>query len=176
MSFSLIADREFGRFTEITPEYLNKNGITLLLADLDNTVAERSSHLPTDEVRKWKAALDASGITFMIVSNNHSGVRVENYCKALGAPYIGRAGKPGKRGIERAMELAGASPDETAFVGDRVMTDVLGANRCGITSYIVRQVGGLESPWHRLCYTLQLPFRLPARRRRRKEAEKEYKA
>jgi len=176
MSFSLVADREFRRFTEITPEYLNNNGITLLLADLDNTLAERSSHAPTDEVRRWKSALGAAGIRLMVVSNNRSGERVENYCRDLGIPYIGHAGKPGGRGIRRAMELAGAGAGETALVGDRVTTDVLGANRCGITSYIVRQVGGLKSPWHRLCYTLQLPFRLPARKRRREEAEKEGKA
>jgi HAD superfamily phosphatase (TIGR01668 family) len=176
MSFSLVADREFGRFTEITPEYLEKNGITLLLADLDNTLAVRSSHSPTDEVRRWEASLRAAGIRLMVVSNNRSGERVENYCRALGVPYIGHAGKPGRRGIERAMALAGASAAETAMVGDRVTTDVLGAKRSGITAYIVRQIGGLKSPWHRFCYTLQLPFRLPARRRRREEAEKETKA
>ena len=39
MSFLLFPDLLFDRFDELTPEYLAKKGVKLLLCDLDNTLA-----------------------------------------------------------------------------------------------------------------------------------------
>ena len=38
MSFSLIPDRLFDCYGQITPEYLKSQGVTLLLSDLDFTL------------------------------------------------------------------------------------------------------------------------------------------
>lgn len=45
-------------------------GVKLLLADLDNTLAPYGVAEPDDQVREWKEALAAAGITLFILSNS----------------------------------------------------------------------------------------------------------
>ena len=74
MPFSLVPDRVFDRYADITPAYLSERGVTLLLSDLDFTLAAKSTRRPDQPLRDWIAGLKAAGIDFMIVSNNRSGV------------------------------------------------------------------------------------------------------
>lgn len=169
MSFLLFPDLVFDCFTELTPAYLKQKGIRLLLTDLDNTLALHETARPTEEVRRWVEDLTAAGIQVMIVSNNRSPARVEAYCSDLGIPYVGHAGKPKRGRLLEAMRRGGASPETTALLGDQIFTDVLGARRCGFHAFCVEPVCGRDSLWHWTAYWLQNPFRVTARRRRRKE-------
>lgn len=63
MPFSLIPGRIFAHYREVTPEYLKKQEITLLLSDLDFTLAPKSVRSPDAELRAWIAALGAEGIS-----------------------------------------------------------------------------------------------------------------
>ena len=132
MSFSLIPDRLFDCYGQITPEYLKSQGVTLLLSDLDFTLAAKSTRRPDQPLRDWIAQLHAAGITFMIVSNNRSGSRVTEFCADLGVSYQGHAGKPSTKGLEAAMERAGADRAHTAMLGDKLLTDVLAARRANV--------------------------------------------
>ena len=98
MPFSLVPDRIFDTYAQITPEYLRSRDITLLLSDLDFTLAAKKTRRPDQPLRDWIEALDRAGIRFMIVSNNRSGSRVTEFCADLGVPYQGHAGKPSTRG------------------------------------------------------------------------------
>ena len=53
MSFLLFPDLMFDTYTELTPAYLKEKGVTLLLSDLDNTLALHETARPTDAVRAW---------------------------------------------------------------------------------------------------------------------------
>ena len=165
MPFSLIPDRVFARYADITPEYLQQQGITLLLSDLDFTLAAKRTRRPDQPLRDWIAALDAAGIRFMVVSNNRSGSRVTEFCADLGVPYQGRAGKPSPRGLEAAMRRAGADPAHTAMLGDKLLTDMLAANRCGVLALMVEPVGGAVTAWQKALHALQEPFKGVCRRR-----------
>lgn len=46
-------------------------------------------------------------------------------------------GKPGAIMFEEALRRLGAKPDNTAMVGDRLETDILGAQRAGLTTILV---------------------------------------
>lgn len=167
MSFSLVPDMLFGHFSQITPEELRQRGITLLLSDLDYTLAAKSTRRPDEQVKLWIGALQAAGIEFMIVSNNRSGKRVHEFCAQLGVPYQGRAGKPSPRGLYAAMERAGRTPSSTAMLGDKLLTDVLAAKRAGVLALMVEPVGGAVTPWQKVLHALQRPLkaRCPADRR-----------
>ena len=52
MSVSLIPDVLLDRYAQLTPEWLKKRGITLLLSDLDYTLAPKSVRRPDDELKK----------------------------------------------------------------------------------------------------------------------------
>ena len=54
--------------------------------------------------------------------------------------YIYRANKPSRTGYEKAMELMGTTKENTVFVGDQLFTDVWGAKRTGILSYLVKPI------------------------------------
>jgi len=122
----------------ITPERLQKKGITLLLLDLDNTLSPYSEDLPPERVLEWMDALKKAGITPYIISNNASEERVRNYAAACEIPYVARAGKPSPKPVQEAMKALGKERAETALMGDQIFTDVLAAKRAGVTAIVVK--------------------------------------
>ena len=172
MSFSLVPDRLFDCYREITPEYLKAQGITLLLSDLDFTLAAKSTRRPEQALRDWIEVLEDAGIAFMIVSNNRSGERVTEFCADLGVPYQGHAGKPSTRGLCAAMQRAGAKKEQTAMLGDKLLTDMLAANRAGVLALMVEPVGGAVTTWQKVLHGLQAPFKSVCRRRMAENAGK----
>lgn len=155
----LVPDWIFNDYSDVTPQLLEELGITLLLADLDFTLAPKSVREPDDAVRAWLAELKAAGITVMILSNNRSPRRVRSYCSTLGIDFVGHAQKPARTGYRRAMQRCGASPGETAMLGDKLLTDCLGARRSGILSLAVEPKGGAVGPWQKVLHALQEPFK-----------------
>lgn len=159
MPFSIVPDAVFRAYGEITPEYLARRGITLLLSDLDYTLAPKSARHPDQAVKDWIAALRDAGISFMIVSNNRSGKRVEDFCAGLGILYQGHVGKPNPRGLFAAMARVGTPPGHTAMLGDKLLTDVLAANLAGMLALMVEPAGGAATPWQKVLHAMQAPFK-----------------
>jgi len=159
MPFSIVPDAVFEAYGDITPEYLARRGVTLLLSDLDFTLAPKSTRHPDQAVKDWIAALREAGIGFMIVSNNRSGKRVTDFCQELGVPYQGHAQKPSPKGLFAAMVRAGTPPRRTAMLGDKLLTDVLAANCAGVLSLMVEPAGGAVTVWQRVLHALQAPFK-----------------
>ena len=83
----------------------------------------------------------------------------------LGIPYVGHAQKPRTTGFHRAMEQAGATAAETAMIGDKLLTDMLGANLAGVLALMVEPAGGPKGAWNRVLHALQAPFKAVCRRR-----------
>ena len=171
MPFSLIPDRLFPRYSDVTPALLRRLDIRLLLCDLDYTLAPRSVERPDKTLRVWLDACREAGVTVMILSNNRSTRRVETFCGELGIRYVGHAGKPSPKRYRQAMEQAGETPEHTAMLGDKLLTDVLGAKRAGITALMVEPLGGPAGAWKHVLHALQSPFKRIARRRCRKNYE-----
>ena len=147
MPFSLIPHRVFDHYGDITVQFLKDQGITLVLSDLDYTLAAKSTRRPDQALRNWIAELSAAGIKFVIISNNRSGTRVTEFCTDLGVPYQGHAGKPSTRGLKAAMAQAGTDRVHTAMLGDKLLTDMLAANRAGVLALMVEPVGGAVTVW-----------------------------
>ena len=159
MRFSLVPDALFSRYGDLTAAYLRSRGITLLLSDLDFTLAAKSTRRPDQPLRDWIAELREAGVDFMIVSNNRSGKRVTEFCADLGVGYQGHAGKPSTRGLEAAIRRAGRDRAHTAMLGDKLLTDMLAANRAGVLALMVEPVGGAVTLWQKVLHALQAPFK-----------------
>lgn len=155
----LTPDWVFDDFTAVTPEFLRTRGIKLLLTDLDFTLAPKSVKDPDDAVRAWLFALKEAGITVMILSNNRNPLRVRRYCATLDIDFLGHAEKPSRIGYRRAMKRCGVSAGETAMLGDKLLTDCLGAHRAGVAALMVEPKGGAVGPWQKVLYALQEPFK-----------------
>jgi len=169
MPFSLVPDRIFDDYAAVTPTLLRDLGVSLLLSDLDFTLAAKATRHPDRALKDYIAALRDAGIGFMIVSNNRSGERVTEFCAELGVPYQGRAGKPSPRGIFAAIDRAECTPAHSAMLGDKLLTDCLAAKRAGILALTVEPVGGAVTAWQKVLHALQAPFKAVCRRRMREK-------
>ena len=166
MPFSFVPDDLFDVYTQVTPDYLRRRNIKLLLSDLDFTLATKKTRRPDQTLLDWIDSLRQAGIGFIIVSNNRSGERVREFCGDLGIHYVGHAGKPRRGGLMAAMAQGGATPDTTAMLGDKLLTDALGARRCGFLTLTVEPVGGAVTFWQKVLHALQAPAKAACRRRK----------
>lgn len=160
----MLADQAVNSVFDLRPSALAEHGITLLLADLDNTLTPYSSEVPTEEIRAWKQELEEHGITLFVVSNSRKSTRVPNYCRALGIGCVRHAGKPKIKGFLEAMGTLGRRPEETLMVGDQIFTDVLGAKRAGLRVVLVEPIELAGNPGRYLRYAAEWPFRTLAKK------------
>lgn len=159
MAFSLTADMVCDSIYDLDLSALKEAGIRLLLADLDNTLVPYGVPLPTEAVCRWNEELKEAGITLFVLSNNRHADRPRIFSEALGIPFIGHAGKPGKAGFFKAMEQMGVAVHETAIVGDQIFTDTLGGNRAGVATILVKPIRLAGNPGRYVRYAAELPFR-----------------
>jgi len=166
MSFSLTPQHSFQEITDISPGFLERHGIKLLMLDLDNTIAAYGEHSPSDTVVRWTEELKIHGIELYIVSNSVRKRRVASIAEMLGVGAVMAARKPSRKGILKAIAETGFPPESSALVGDQVFTDTLAANRAGIVSIIVKP-RRYANPFLALRYALEAPFRAMCRNKNR---------
>ena len=131
------ADRKFERFEDVTPELLKKEGVKLLLCDLDNTLRLHSEKEPADELADWVEDLKTAGIKIIIISNNGRKKMMQKFCKPLGIDCVWWAKKPVSTKLTEAMDNYKITPDETAMLGDKWSTDVLAAKFAKVRAWQV---------------------------------------
>ena len=163
MRFSMRPERVYDGYEQIRGEELARRGIRLLLCDLDYTLAPKSQREPDETVRQWIDSMRRAGVEVMILSNNRSPARVERFCRDLGITYEGHAQKPSAKGFRRAMARVGVTPKETAMLGDKLLTDMLGAHIAGVLPLMVEPRGGAKGAWNKVLHGLQRPWKAAAR-------------
>ena len=157
LSYLLTPEYIFNTFEEVTPEFLLSHGITALLIDIDNTLAPYEQPEPDDRIRNWFDDLKSHGICAALISNNHP-PRVELFNKTLGLPAYADSGKPGSRAIRAAMKEMGSTTENTAGLGDQLLTDTLAVHRLGMISIIVPPIRDKKTPFFRFKRLLEKPF------------------
>lgn len=136
--------REYGR------------GVRGIIFDIDNTLVPHGAPADARAEALFKKLRD-TGFRTCLISNNHEG-RVKPFAERVGASYTCDAGKPLRKGYLAAMAAMETSPAETLFIGDQILTDVLGANNAGIRSFLVRPVAPETDPFQvRLKRILERP-------------------
>lgn len=131
-------DNEIASSYEIDYETLYQAGKRAIIFDVDNTLVPHGA--PADDRAKALfSRLHALGYQTLLLSNNKE-PRVKSFSDAVGSTYIFKAGKPGIRGYQRALEKLHATPETTIFVGDQLFTDVWGAKKAGIVTYLVKPI------------------------------------
>lgn len=121
---------------EITVETLQKNDIKGLVLDVDNTLIDIDRNM-NPKIKDWVDELKRAGIKLCIVSNTNKVDKVRKVSATLDLPYFYFAKKPFKGGFKKARALMELEFKNMAAVGDQIMTDVIGANRCKMFSILV---------------------------------------
>ena len=124
---------------DISIELLKKNNIKGIILDVDNTLINFEKKM-LDGAKEWIENLKKEGINFCILSNSNKVKKVETVAKNLDIPFIYFAKKPFKSGFKKAKEILQLDEKNIAAVGDQIMTDVIGANRCGMFSILVKPI------------------------------------
>ena len=129
----------FNNVTEITTKMLNQYQIKGIILDVDNTLVDYNK-VPLDGLDEWIDKMKKEKIKFCIVSNSNDKNKVEAIAKKLDIPYFYFAMKPMKRGFKKAKRLLQLESKNIAVVGDQILTDVWGANRCNMFSILVKPI------------------------------------
>ena len=122
---------------------LKRKGIAGLILDLDNTLVPWNGHAVFPEVRSWIDEAKKRGFNACIVSNNDAG-RGEKVREIFGLPAFWKAVKPRRRTFRKALDLLKLTPPQVAVVGDQIFTDILGGNRMGFYTILVRPLNKRE--------------------------------
>jgi len=122
---------------------LRAAGKRVLLFDLDNTLGRRGmEHLP-ERIIDFLSSLSERGFVVGVLTNRKRNAE-DPAVRTLRAhvPVVHAAGKPAGRGFRELLDLLDGSPADAVMIGDRRLTDILGANRLGIHSIRVRSRSG----------------------------------
>jgi uncharacterized protein len=130
--------------TAIDASFFEAHGVRGVILDLDNTLVPwRGVEIPAD-VADWVRRMRAASLRLCIVSNTHRPGRLRQLAAAFEIPYVPGSTKPRRRGFLQAAEMMGVTVDECAVVGDQVMTDIWGGNRCGMLTVLVDRLSDRE--------------------------------
>lgn len=124
-------------------ENLKNAGIKIVLFDLDNTIAPVISDAPSKKMKELFEEIKSIGIRPIILSNSNK-KRVEPFKDGLFVDAACSSRKPLKRKYKKILDVYNVKPSEVAAVGDQILTDVLGANRMGITSILINPISAVD--------------------------------
>ncbi len=124
---------------EIDYDYLHEKGIYNLIFDIDNTILPVNGMDVSKELQNLFSNLNKRGFNILIVSNNTK-ERVIPIAYKLETGYLFKADKPKKEAFEKALITLDGNIENTAMIGDQMLTDIKGANEFGIYSVLVDPV------------------------------------
>lgn len=123
---------------DVDYEGMYRSGFRGVIFDIDNTLVPHGAPADEKSIALFER-LRGIGLESVLLSNNKE-PRVKSFNDEVHSRYLYKAGKPGREGYRRAMELMGTTPETTFFVGDQLFTDVWGAKRTGILTYLVKPI------------------------------------
>ncbi len=164
MSFPLIPDKIVDSVYDLDLDALYEQGVRLILADLDNTIARYGEKDPSDRLKAWKRQIEGRGMTLFVLSNGRKPARSKRFCTGF-VPYISHASKPWSKNFHKAMELNRRKQSETIIVGDQIFTDIWGGHNAGIRAAVYVRAIALDTIFRKIRYGIEAPFRLLCRMR-----------
>lgn len=122
------------------------HGIQGVIVDLDNTLLAWNVLDHTDELSQWILELRNSGVQAFLLSNNTT-ERVRRVAEPLDIPFQANALKPRRDKFKIAIDYMQLPKEEIVVIGDQIMTDVIGANRKGLRSILVKPIVKSDIIW-----------------------------
>lgn len=154
---TLVPDRIFDTYRDITPEFLRSQGISALLIDIDNTLAPYEQPHHDEHHEAWFRAMSDAGIGCALISNNDAR-RVRTFAEGLNIPAYPDSGKPSRKYLRIALRELDVDASRAAVLGDQLLTDCLSARRMKMRAYIVPPIKDKTTLFFRFKRWLERPF------------------
>lgn len=133
-------DYYISHYSKLDLERLKRQGIKLLLCDIDNTLVAWNDPDSNEKVKQFLEDVKKAGVKVALVSNA-APHRARRFSKDLGVEKVFCLSfKPLPTNLKKAMKFYGVRPEETALMGDQLMTDILGANLAGVYSILTHPI------------------------------------
>lgn len=123
----------------INLEELKSKGIKNLLFDLDSTIMASKSGCYSAETKNWLERVKKD-FFIAIVSNNKKQAYIEKVKTCTDFPCVFCAHKPDTKAALEFIQKHGLKVSETAFIGDRPLTDILCGKRLGCLTILVDSI------------------------------------
>ena len=132
-------DSYYPSIYKIDYQILKKEKIDTLLFDIDNTITKVDDLNIPKETADLMENLKKQGFKILLFSNNHE-QRAKPVAKKLNLPLLSDAGKPTKEAYEKALNILNSNKENTAAIGDQLLSDIVGAKKYRIKAILVDQL------------------------------------
>jgi uncharacterized protein len=121
---------------DIDVEALQQLGIKGIILDWTNTLIPMNSVSASDSMKKWlKDVKSRYAIKLIVVSNSKPPAQGNELVNEI--PAMFEASKPKKKAFMAALDILGTQKNETAVIGNGIITDLWGGNRLGMYTIFV---------------------------------------
>jgi HAD superfamily phosphatase (TIGR01668 family) len=129
---------------------LQKANKKLLCFDLDNTLdpADNMTVEIDVEVKNALERIENLGFHVYIISNNSIKERVDSFKTLSGLEGIHFARKPFQKNYVNNEVISSYNKDEVVFIGDKIITDIIGGNLYGSTTILVDPLVVKKKKWY----------------------------
>lgn len=118
-------------------------GIKCILFDLDNTLVACNKNKPSRKLKDFIEKLKDMGFKIIIFSNSNK-KRLTPFKKVLEVDCSYSSKKPFQGKFKKVLREYKYSQSEVAIIGDQLLTDVLGGNRMGIFTVLIKPISSKE--------------------------------
>lgn len=134
-----VPDLYYKNIYEIPYSRLKNKKIKTLLFDLDNTIIPAHEKIVSLKVKNLFQRLKKDGFHIIIFSNSPKS-RLQIFEKSLHVKTNALSFKPSQRGFQKVFQKYHLVCEETAIIGDQILTDILGGNTYGILTILVTPI------------------------------------
>ncbi|MDQ0900920.1 MULTISPECIES: YqeG family HAD IIIA-type phosphatase [unclassified Paenibacillus] len=121
---------------DIDGDKLLRAGIKGIIFNWSNTLIPKNSVSASDSMKKWlKDFKSRYSIKLIIVSNSKPPAQGTELVNEI--PALFEASKPKKKAFMAALDILGTRKNETAVIGNGIITDLWGGNRLGMYTIFV---------------------------------------
>ena len=122
---------------ELVKKLKSEYGIGGLILDIDDTLRKDIKPIPKCN-QEWVKYMKQE-FKVMIVSNGFD-KKIKSFANENGIEYIGFCRKPRKKYFLNAANKMGLDPENILVIGDDIICDVYGGNKCGMITALVNNV------------------------------------
>ena len=133
---------------DIDFDTLYAKGKKVILFDLDNTIASYEEVKPNSKQLMLNEKLTKMGYKIYIISNNRI-KRVKEFVETFKVNgYLTLARKPFTKRVCAFIKKNNLNKDEIVMIGDQLLTDIVCANKIGVTNILVKSISRKTERWY----------------------------